>query len=99
MKRYAESKAKVQLLEQASADKVSDAGKSIQSKESELLSLRLKIENFERTTANQKDESEDLKDKGINILPIRSMTRVLTNILSHLQLVSCSGRLVAQKVR
>ena len=64
MKRYAESKAKVQMLEQASSDKVSDAGKTIQSKESELLSLRLKIDNFERTSASQKDEIEDLKDKG-----------------------------------
>lgn len=63
MKKYADSKTKIQGLEQAEGSKASDSQKTLQGKESELLSLRLKLENLERSAGDQRALSAELADR------------------------------------
>ena len=63
MKKYAESKTKAQSLEQSEGAKATDSQKALQSKESEVLSLRLKLENAERTVSDQRAMSSELTDR------------------------------------
>ena len=62
MKKYAETKAKSQTLEQAEG-KAADLQKALQVKDSELLSLRLKLDNFERLAGDQRAMSTELTDR------------------------------------
>ena len=60
MKKYAETKAKSQMVEEGAQV---DSQKALQAKESELLSLRLKLENSERVVGDQRAMATELADR------------------------------------
>jgi len=64
MKKYAEEKAKNKEWEQKEMDKDRDTGKAIQRSESEVLTMKLKLETMENSLSDEKEAREGLAEKN-----------------------------------
>lgn len=82
VKKYQDNKSKMQILEQSGGDKTSEIMRSLQNKESEVLSLRMKLENTERGSADQRRLSAELSERYGETQ--RELSRTKTTIQEHL---------------
>jgi hypothetical protein len=82
VKKYQDNKSKMQILEQSGGDKTSEIMKSLQNKESEVLSLRMKLENTERGSADQRRLSAELSERYGETQ--RELSRTKSTIQEHL---------------
>ena len=64
MKKYAEEKAKNKEWEQKELDKDRDTGKAIQRSESEVLTMRLKLETMENSLSDERETNDGLAEKN-----------------------------------
>lgn len=93
MKKYAETKAKSQLVEEGAQI---DSQKALQAKESELLSLRLKLENSERVVGDQRAMATELADRFSDTQ--RELSRAKVSLEENALLVSELQRELQQAI-
>mmetsp|Transcript_16322 Transcript_16322/g.15637 ORF Transcript_16322/g.15637 Transcript_16322/m.15637 type:complete len:964 (+) Transcript_16322:207-3098(+) len=82
VKKYQDNKSKMQILEQSGGDKTSEIMKNLQNKESEILSLRMKLDNTERGSADQRRLSAELSERYGETQ--RELSRTKSTIQEHL---------------